>query len=106
MHTSMASRHLLHATLAAHGLALLLAASVVGCGDDGGGAGGGETEPPAAGRCYEDPLSCPKGTVCSFDDPDGKAMSCREPGSGNKGDACDNVEGKAECGEGLVCLRL
>lgn len=103
---AMRARNLLAGSFATV-FALALLAAVPGCGDDGGGTGGGGTGgAPPDGRCYEDPLACDDGTVCAFDDEDGKSMTCLPAGKGAKGDACKNVAGTPECGAELVCLQL
>jgi hypothetical protein len=94
--------------IAARGGALLaLAAILVACSSEtGGSGGGGSSEPPPEGRCYEDPISCPDGTTCAFDDENGEAMSCLPAGSAGVGDECVNTAGTAECGERMACLHL
>jgi hypothetical protein len=90
------------------GAALLaLLAVLVACSTETGGTGGGEPrDPPPEGRCYEDPLSCPDGTTCAFDDEDGVEMSCLAAGNAGVGDECVNTAGTAQCGERLACLHL
>lgn len=93
--------------IAARSTALLAAVALVACSSEtGGSGGGGSSEPPPEGRCYEDPISCPDGTTCAFDDENGEAMSCLPAGDAGLGDDCVNTAGTAQCGERLACLQL
>ncbi len=88
--------------------AVLLTTALAACSstETGGTGGGGSSEPPPEGACYQDPLSCPEGTTCAFDDENGEAMSCLPAGDAGKGQTCENVAGTATCGEALACLHL
>ena len=91
-----------------HAFLVMLAAGLVACSSESGGEDGGDVDrdPPPEGACYQDPIACPDGTTCAFDDENGEAMSCLPAGSGGENDACQNVAGEAQCGEGLACLHL
>lgn len=91
----------------AAGAVVVLVGLSVGCGSESGGSGGGGVGgAPPDGACYQNPLGCEEGTTCSFDDEDGKSMSCLPAGEKKAGDGCKNVAGAPECGEGLVCIQL
>lgn len=91
---------------------LLVAAAIAGlgaCSSETGGGGGGDDvdrDPPPDGACYQDPVACPDGTTCAFDDENGASMSCLPAGEGRAGDTCQNVAGEPVCGERLVCIQL